>query len=232
MSKIDDDKLNEEINVESDLVELLDKEEVKLISVKLFVISFFIFILITAINLWESYSKLSDERIQVVSCPKSFENNSPVLLKVIRDVPASQKDKWVKSFISKFFINQFPINVADAEASLKYVVDHSTGSVNDLYETRLDNIKEFQTIMEDGYFFEAYPKNSYDIRIRAKNNKLFVVQFEAYLIHHVNGGKVGKTIMMNYEVEIGDVTLSNPEGLYVSETNLESYKDYITGEKK
>lgn len=228
---VDDKKKNEE-SIEDSLIELLDKEDMNASTFKAFVVSFFTMTLIIGVNLWDCFVKFNDETIQLVSCPKSFEVNSPSLLKVVRDGALRQKDMWVRSFIANYFVNQFPINAEDAERSLKYTVDHSSGKVRKLYYTRLDNLSEFKRIVSDGFFYEVYAKDSYDIKIRSKSSNRWSVQVEAYLIHNLRENRVGRPVILNYEIYAGDHTLSNPEGLYVDEANTEIYEDYVSGEKK
>lgn len=227
-----DQDQKDQSSIEDSLIDLLDKEEVRSTSFKLFIISFCIMTLMIGVNLWDSVVRYNDESIQLVSCPKSFEVNSPSLLKVVRDGSVKQKDIWVRTFIANYFTNQFPINSTDAEAALTFAVNHSSGRVKKIYENRLDNLREFKRILDDGYFFEVYAKDNYDIKIRARSSNKWSVQIEAFMIHNIRENKLGKAVILTYEIELGDHTLSNPEGLYVYDANTEIYEDYITGAKK
>lgn len=191
-----------------------------------------IFLLLSVHFVWDISSKASDRSIPLVECPKSYELDSPVILPVLREASAKSKDQWIRGFVRKFVIRQFPRNQKDSEMFFKHVASRSQGDVKKMYEKRLDNIEKFNALLNDGFLYSFYPKNSLDVRIRAQGNGRWVVEIDGTLVHQMREQEVRTFPTLRYVIEAGPVTLENPEGLYVIEANIDQYADFVSGEKK
>jgi hypothetical protein len=175
---------------------------------------------------------LNDDTIPMVVCPKSFEIDSPVLMKTINLSSAEAKDKWIKGFMRRFVQAQFPRNPSEAEASLKYVVEHSQKDIHARYGGYLNKLEDFQNLLTQGYYYSFYPNNSLDIRIRASGAKgEWAVEIDGFMIRTAINKEDRTTPTLRYVVRAGDHTMQNPEGLYVVDGNLLEIADYVSGRK-
>lgn len=175
---------------------------------------------------------LNDESIPMVVCPKTFELDSPVLMKTISLASPEAKDKWIKGFIRRFINAEFPRSIEESKTSLKYVVDHSKGAIRSQFEGYLDKVEDFNNLMLQGFYFSFYPNNSLDVRIRASGSKgEWVVEVDGFLIRQVGNKEERSTPTLRYVVRVGDHTMDNPEGLYVVDGNVSDIADYVSGRK-
>nr|BFD64832.1 hypothetical protein BdHM001_35130 [Bdellovibrio sp. HM001] len=177
-------------------------------------------------------NKLQDETIPVVICPKTYNLDSPVLLPVVRSGSIAEKDRYVKGFIRKLVINQFPRNAEDAKEFYTYVANRSKGSFGNLYKKLSKNDKAAANLISSGFYLSFYPKDSQSIRVRATSaGSQWRVEIDGYMVKKMAEDEVRKVVTLQYTVESGDVTISNPEGLYVTDSNTEEYKDFISEQK-
>lgn len=219
----------------SELKDLAAKEDSFSATTFLVALLLSISVMTSIYSIYSIVTKLGDHTIPLVQCPKSYDLDSPVILPVIRDTSIFSKDKWVRGFIRKYVTHQFPRNEADAESSLKYVSGRSSGKIKDLYEGRLNNIDKFKTLFRQGYYYSFYAKDiedGKDIRIRRDGIGTWAIEVDGYMVHRLRENEVRTTPTLRYTVKSGPVTLENPEGLYVTWSNQDEYKDPVSGEKQ
>jgi hypothetical protein len=178
-------------------------------------------------------SILNDDSIPLVVCPKSFDLDSPVLMKTIQDAPPGAKDKWIKGFIRRIIVKQYPRAASEAEESLKYVVDHSENAIHRKYQGYLDKIFDFKNLLSQGFSYSFYPSNSLDIQIRASGSHgEWAVEVPGFLIRSVGAKEERSTVTLRYLVQAGEHTMTNPEGLYIVDGNLLELADVVSGREK
>lgn len=174
----------------------------------------------------------NDKTIPLVVCPRTFDLDRPVLMKTITSAPAKVKDAYIKGFVRKLVQSQFPRTADDAEQALKFLVSHSEGALASKFSGFLKNIELFKELIQSGYFYEFYPENSLDVRIRSTGRSgEWAVEVDGHMTKHVDKMELRTTPTLRYVIRTGDHTLTNPEGLYVVDGNLLDYIDYVSGRK-
>lgn len=189
---------------------------------------------IIAHAMYTTYSMLTDRSIPVVSCPRSYDLDAPVLMKTIDKKGLKNQDRWIRGFIRRFVTSQFPRTAEDAQTFFQYVIDHSKGMVNYKYRSIMKDIGEISKLIGAEHFFRFYPKDQNDIRIRSVQGTTnqFVVEIDGFLIKKMSLTQERFTPTLRYVVEIGEPNLDNPEGLYVIEGDIEQITDYVSGRKE
>lgn len=199
-------------------------------------LSLSIFIGLTALLLFHAlysiYDYATDNSVPLVTCPRSFDLEAPVLMNSITQESLTH-DRWIRGFMRRFMTYQFPRTGDDAEKMFRYIRDHSRGEVKDKYKSYVKDIDIVSDHIRAGYYHRFYPKNSRDMRIRKPDNdKYWIVEIDGWLVSKY-GIEVERSIpTLRYKVEVGTPTLTNPEGLYVVESNVEQIIDYVSGRKK
>ena len=178
-------------------------------------------------------SILNDDTIPLVTCPRVYSVDAPVLLKTVSLSSPQVKDKWIKGFIRRFVQSQFPRSPDDAEAHLKFIIAHTTGLVRRAYVGYLDELPEFKSLLQQDFYYAFYPNNSLDVRIRSTGiTGQWAVEIDGFLVRYANNKEKRTTPTLHYVVEAGDHTLENPEGLYVTDSNILEIADYVSGREK
>lgn len=178
-------------------------------------------------------SILNDDTIPLVTCPRVYELDSPVLLKTVANSPKEVKDKWIKGFMRRFIQAQFPRSAEDAEKHLKFIVNHSTGSVQNAYEGYLDELEEFKGLLKQNFYYAFYPNNTLDVRIRSTGSSgEWAVEIDGFMIRYASSKEERTTPTLRYTVKAGDHTMENPEGLYVTDSNILEIADYVSGREE
>jgi hypothetical protein len=176
---------------------------------------------------------LNDNTIPLVTCPRAFELDAPVLMKTVALSDKDIKDKWIKGFMRRVMQSQFPRSVSDAERSLKYVVNHSEGRVHKRYLGFLNDLEPFKVLLQGHFFYAFYPTNSLSIRIRGTGTSgEWAVEVDGFMIRYVGNKEERTTPTLRYVIKAGDHTMENPEGLYVIDSNILEYADYVSGRKE
>ena len=178
---------------------------------------------------------LSDDSIPVVSCPRVYNLDAPVVMGTIESGKPIEKDRWVRGFIRRFILGQFPRTKDDVEIGFKYVINHSTGDVKAKYESLHRDADEISELIKDNNY-KFYPKVSdggYDIRVRSdEKEKTWMVEIDGFLIKKMNNNEERYFPTLKYKIVTGKATLTNPEGLYVEETEMERITDYVSRKKE
>jgi len=153
----------------------------------------------------------------------------------LKEEGIKEKDRWVRGFVRRFILAQFPRTKEDVKKSFKYVKDHSTDSVRFKYEKLLSDAEKISENI-DGTHYQFYPKVSdsgYDLRIRkGDSSDEWVVEIDGYLVKKMNNNEERYFPTLKYKIKAGKATLQNPEGLYVVEANIERIVDYVSGKKE
>jgi len=240
MSKdnLDDQKIKESTDQESgmvdDLKDLVAKEDSLSATTFLIALLLAVSLMTSVYSVYSIISKIEDRTIPLVQCPVAYDLDSPVILPVIRESSILSKDKWVRGFIRKYIMHQFPRNANDAEPFMKYVSGRSLGDVKNTYERRIKNIDKFSELIKGGYLYSFYAKDiedGKDIRIRRSGISEWSIEVDGFMVHQLSGNEVRTTPTLRYTVKTGPTTLDNAEGLYVTWSNQEEYKDPVSGEK-
>lgn len=223
---------------------MLDKDDADFIIQKDVEYSLFLKILIVLISICIVYiyhttvsiiKYASDDSIPVVSCPKEYVVDSPVVMKTIKDAPSKEKDRWIRGFIRRFVLAQFPRTKEDAGRSFKYAADHSMDEVYTKYSSLYNDHEKIANQIENNYY-RFYPKmgsSGYEIRIRnGSSENEWYVEVEGYLIKRMSNNEERYFPTLKYKVVADKATMHNPEGLYVSEANMERITDYVSGTKE
>jgi len=175
----------------------------------------------------------NDMTIPLVVCPKAFDVDSPVLMKTVSDSTPAQKDKWMRGFIRRFVNSQFPRTEGDANESLQYIVDHSTGSTRRQFSGYLQELTSYKNLVRTGYYYSFYPDNSLNLSIRATSSRgEWTIEIPGFLIRSASVKEERSVVTLRYTVEVGDHTSANPEGLYVTSSNMRELADPISGREK
>lgn len=174
-----------------------------------------------------------DNSVPIVNCPKAYSLDAPVILKPVAESETKNKDRWVRGFVRRFVHNQFPRVKEDVAPFLSWVTAHTRGGIHSKYGELARNSSTVENMVDNGYFFRFYPKDSEDVRIRASDVPgKWVVEIEGYLIKRTGSTEERTSPTLRYEIEADKATLDNPEGLYVTSTNIEVITDYVSGRKK
>lgn len=185
---------------------------------------------LSIISIKDIFSIINDNSIPLVVCPKAYELDSPVIMKTISEANLEKKDQWIKGFMRRFMQRQFPRSAEDAEESLNYIVNHSTGSVRNKYLSYLDNLDGFKSLVGQKYYYAFYPTNTLDIRIRSTGKTgEWIVEMDGFMIRYVGDKESRSTPTLRYTVQALEHTLENPEGLYVVDSNILDIADYVSG---
>jgi hypothetical protein len=191
-------------------------------------------LVITYYAFYNTYRMISDRSVPVVVCPREYNLDSPVIMKTINNVGVVGQDRWIRGFIRRYINAIFPRNKEDVNPFFKYVVNHSRGAVKRKYYGYLKDSDEIANIVDTGYYYKFYPKNSTDIRIRPlqDNKNAWAVEVDGYLIKRMNVETERFTPTLRFIVEADLSNLDNPEGLFVTEFNNELITDYVSGRKE
>lgn len=193
-----------------------------------------LFLIIAFHALWTIFRMLGDNSIPLVVCPRSYDLDAPVVMDTIDRSSVKNQDRWMRGFMRRFIINQFPRTEQDVEPFFQYIVDHSEGAIQAKFESYVNDSKKIGELVRYGTFYRFYPKNSTDMRIRKMEGKedLWVVEVDGWLVRKMGAYQERFTPTLRYIVRAGAATLSNPEGLYVIDGNMEEYSDYVSGKKE
>jgi len=223
---------------------MLDRDEADFIVKKDVEYSLFLRILIFLIAICIVYiyhtttsiiKYITDDSIPVVSCPKEYVVDSPIVMKTMNEVSAKEKDRWVRGFMRRVLLAQFPRTKDDVGRSFKYMVDHSKDEVNSKYSALYNDYEPISRYIESMYY-RFYPKmndSGYEMRIRkgATENEWFV-EIDGYLIKRMSNNEERYFPTLKYKIVAGKATMQNPEGLYVTEATMERITDYVSGKKE
>jgi hypothetical protein len=173
-----------------------------------------------------------DDTIPLVVCPEVYDIDSPVLMKTVSSSSPEMKDKWIKGFVRRFLQAQFPRSSQDAEAHVDYVLNHSKGNVKSVYKGYMDQIVDFKGLIDQGFYYAFYPNNTLDVRIRSTGNGgEWAVEIDGFMVRTAGSKEERTTPTLNYVIKTGDHTMKNPEGLYVTESNIIEIADYVSGRR-
>lgn len=184
--------------------------------------------------LYSIFEFATDDSIPLVSCPKSYELNAPVILKSVSSSELTT-DRWIRGFIGRYMKYQFPRTGEDAEKFFTYVKNHSTGSIKRKYQSYLKEMENIEKLINSGFYYKVYAKNSTEVRIRSidnEENKRWIVEVDSYIVNMAGLDQVRTNPTLRYTVEAGKPTLTNPEGLYVVKSNMDEKVDYVSGREK
>lgn len=192
-------------------------------------------IVFAAHSLYSIIKFLADDSIPLVNCPKSFVLDAPVLMKPLRDEAPLVQDRWIRGFIRRFITSQFPRTAQDVKPFFEYVINHSTGYINQKYKSLLIEEEEMKSFIGNGFNYRFYPKvtdgDSLKIRKTDKPNVL-VVEIDGFLVKKMAKVTERFTPTLKYTIEIVKPTSKNPEGINVVDADIEIITDYISGTKK
>ena len=176
---------------------------------------------------------LSDNSIPLVHCPKSYSLDSPVLLAPVKEGEPLQKDAWIRGFMRKYVLSQFPRTGGDVKPFFEYIAAHSEGRLSSRFDSLASGDREIAALIDNNYYTKFYPKSSDDLRIRATDHESeWVVEIDGYLVKRIGLEESRTTPTLRYTVVARASTLSNPEGLFVTESNIDKIVDYQSGRKK
>lgn len=182
-------------------------------------------------NFYSIFKMMSDDSIPLVHCPRSFDMDRPVLLKRIYETKLGA-DNMVRGFSINYVRSLFPRAVEDFEPFTNYVVDHSEGYIQKRYEARLKEKKVITGNIDTGIFSKFWIADSQKIQIRAVEGKegSWKVIIFGYLHKRASGGNFEK-LQPRIELIVKAIpaTITNPEGLIVSDILIKQIKDPISG---
>lgn len=195
------------------------------------VIGFAVFVFSEAI--YSTYTLLTDRTIPLVSCPRVYDMDAPIVMNTISNEGPIQQDRWIRGFMRRFIVNQFPRTPEDAEKGFKYVVDHSYGAVERKYKAFLGDISTIRELIRNGHYFKFYPSNSLDMRIRKSDaSDIYLVEIDGFLVKRAGNIQERFTPTLRYKIKLEKSTIDNPEGIYVLESSIDSVIDYVSGRKE
>jgi hypothetical protein len=189
---------------------------------------------------------LADDTVPLVACPRSFDLDAPVLMKSIGVQNAEVQDRRLRGFIRRVITSQMPRVEKDVVPFFQFMVSHSEGSVQDHYQSFLNGKSDITSFINAGYYIRFYPKftlaslgdnskstDDSGLRIRKSDKPgVFVIEQDGYLVKKMEKNQERTNITLRYEVTEGKQTLHNPEGLYVTEANVDQISDFISGNKE
>lgn len=211
---------------------LVDKENEINKSLLIGVVTIVVSSTVSILSVKSIFSIMEDKRIALVECPRSYENDSPVLLKTIKESNSVKKDKWIKGFARNYITRMFPRSGEDAQSFFKYLSNHSLGKTKRYVDGLVDEMEDIKTFIDSGNFYSFYAKNHLETRVRSLSSDEWVVEVDGYLTKRFQSMETRTTPTVRISVRFGDVTTINPEGLYVFESNIEEVTDYVSGRKK
>jgi hypothetical protein len=177
----------------------------------------------------------TDDSVPIVSCPREYVTDAPVIMKTIKESSSKEKDRWIRGFIRRFVLAQFPRTKDDVGKSFKYVMDHSMDDVFSKYSALYNDHEKISNYIEINYY-KFYPKmnnTGYDLRIRNSSVEgEWFVELDGHLIKRMSNNEERYFPTLKYKVVSGKATMENPEGLYVSEATMERITDYVSGKKE
>lgn len=195
-------------------------------------IAFSVFLTVHA--LYSIYNHWTDQSIPLTICPKSFDLDSPVIMKPINQSDSVfVQDRWIRGFVRRLVLNSYPRTAEDAEVFFAHVRDVSEGDVKRKYESFIDDISSIKIFIRAGNTIRFYPKNSADIRIRPTDGRKdqWIVEVDGYLIKDMGGSQERTTPTLRYKIEARPATRTNPSGLAVVEVEMDRIADYVSGRK-
>jgi hypothetical protein len=220
-----------------DADELLERESSSRLLSRICIIFIGFSIAFCAHSVYSMVGFLTDASIPLVTCPRNYVVDAPVLMKPIRDESALTQDRWIRGFTRRYILSSFPRVKDDVIPFFQFLVDHSEGEVKVKYQSLLKDTEEIQAIINSGSYYKFYPKHVDDggsaIRIRpAEEAGKWVVEVDGYLVKKMNNIQERYTPTLRYTVEAGKPTLTNPEGLYVTDGTIEQITDYVSNTKE
>lgn len=187
----------------------------------------------TTLNLSDMITKFFDDNVAVVVCPRDFTLDAPVVMLPVRDASLMVQDRWIKGFIRRYILAQFPRMPSDVEPNLSYLINHSTGSAKKRYQAYGRHKSDMKQTISSGSFYSFYPKATQEIEIRATDVKgIWIINVNGYLVRYVGLGEERTFPQLFYRVVAGKITRTNPEGFYVEDTNVTEITDWVSGKTK
>lgn len=242
---MDEDKkeLSIDIKETEDLIER-DKSSSALMKTSLVFVGVALFFSIHSII--SIFHYVGDDTVPLVNCPRSFDLDAPVLMKSIAVENTQVQDRRIRGFIRRFITAQLPRTTADLDPFFEFIVTHSENRVKDHYQSFLNGKDEIANFIKSGFYIRFYPKytlaslssdprrtDDSGLRIRKSDKpNLYVIEQDGYLVKKMDKIQERTNITLRYEVVVGGQTLHNPEGLYVSDANLEQITDFVSGNKE
>jgi hypothetical protein len=223
---------------------MIDKKDADLLVKKELEYSMFIRILLVLIAICIVYiyytinsiiKYSSDDSVPIVSCPKEYVVDAPVIMKTIKESSLKEKERWIRGFMRRFVLAQFPRTKDDVQKSFKYIKDHSLDEVYHKYNSLYADSEKISDQIESSYY-KFYPKmnnTGYELRISSSSIEgEWFVEIDGYLIKRMSNNEERYFPTLKYKVVSGKATMENPEGLYVSEATMERITDYVSGKKE
>ena len=234
MSDKQKDSIADGGEAESTFKKLAEKENLSEKVVFLSGLSIGLFLIIAFHALWTILRMLGDNSIPLVVCPRTYDLDAPVVMETIDRSSVQSQDRWMRGFMRRFITSQFPRTEQDVEPFFQYIVDHSEGGIQAKFESYVNDSKKIADMVRSGTFYRFYPKDSKDLRIRKMDGQenTWIVEIDGWLVRKMGAYQERFTPTLRYIVQAGKATLSNPEGLYVIDGNMEEFSDYVSGKKE
>lgn len=180
------------------------------------------------------FNMLGDRTVPIVMCPREYNLDAPVLMKTIKDNGNQAQDRWIRGFMRRYILNQFPRHKDDVAPFFTYIYNHSKGSIQTKFASYLKDKEDIAEMVKNGWYYKFYPQDSKKLRIRPVqgNPSQWVVEIDGYLIKRMTLTTERFAPTLRYTVETGQPTMDNPEGLYVIDGNIEQFVDYVSGKKE
>lgn len=188
-------------------------------------------VVISLIAIYKSYSAVFSEEVTLVSCPKSTSLDNPITLRRVRATAPKEQQMWVRSFARKYITFTYPRTKADVIPFLNYLETRSRKDQLRKVKSLKRNLDEYTALIDSNQTIKFYPKSSSDLRMRLTNSGSWIVELDGYFVIDSQMQTIRKVGAVRLEVEVGEHTPKNPEGLYVISANSETILDVVSGER-
>jgi len=216
-------------NKDLELLEKNEKETTRLsVALSLYIAGV---VFISLFSIYKIFFYLTSNEVSLVSCPKSTQLDTPVTLTPISFEDPGEQEMWIRGFVRKYVTSLFPRTGEDVKPFLDYVINHSEGTIKRKYESFKANIQDYTSLVDSGYLIKFYPKSTVGTRIRLKEPGVWIVEIDGYMIKQMRLADERSTPTLRFTVETTQKNSLNPEGLVVTETNVEQIIDYVSGRK-
>ena len=177
------------------------------------------------------FRSLRDDTLPLVSCPNSYSLDAPTILRTLKSSSLREKDRFIRGFVRRAIVNQFPQSSSEAEPSLRWLVGHTTKPLRTEYEAYLDDLKKFNALIETNHFKTFYAKDVNSVRIRNVAQGEWIVEVDGFFVVRRGEYEERTTPTLTMTIITSDSTLENPEGLFITRTNIDKISDYVSGRK-
>lgn len=181
-----------------------------------------------------TFSLLLSDHATVVDIPHSVSTRPSYKLNTYTNSDTKTLSNSVSRFTRDLFIVMAPRRSRDVESFYSKLQDFTSPgfSENRVIRGVLRNIDREKSAVENGNFARIYKSKMPESLRISRSGDMFYVEVDLVFIQHHSGSEYRFTPSCNLEISIGERTMSNEYGLYLSFMECFQLIDATSGERR